>query len=322
VRESKKFALTVALIFFLSAALAFWFAWRTLPHGRGIVLNQPIRLEEGFSISQPFTVGAPGKYWATIRCRKTAPVHTIERALTKRLRMEYSIAEGSDQIVSGVDPPNDRMGYGQDSISRLFASFEAIPGRSYSVTVHITANVPKLAATNPTLTVEIDPRLLEPNPVPFFLSGLLALVGLHFLTAWRLVARRESANARKLSDLTYAPRRARTGLTESSVSCQFCFNDNDKHRSLHTTSPDASICHVCATLCVEVIREYFGSYPAPTDATPRETTRRMDRSLLCTFCGIPLCESKMCVAGARVYICYSCIVASVEAFAARGVICD
>jgi hypothetical protein len=151
----------IGIILLGGAAVAWHRSQHLIPQYRLIVLDQPIRLEDGFSISHPFTVDVAAKYWVEVECRKTVPFDTLNQTLSKKLVAEYAITSGTERIAFGGTPKAPGMGYTNDHISCYLGTFDATPGVPYNLELHITADLPELASTGPAVKVSVDPLVFK-----------------------------------------------------------------------------------------------------------------------------------------------------------------
>ncbi len=195
-RTKSKITGIVAVLLFIGAGVAWQRSQHFLRMYRWVVLEQSIRLEDGFSTSHPFTVDVAAKYWVEIECRKTVPFDTLDQTLTKKLAAEYAITSGTERIASGDTAEELGMGYTNDYISRHVATFDATPGVPYNLALRITAGLPELASTRPSVKVSVEPIVFKNAFVSAslltYLALGLALVGLLCIVpvAWTLLFRR------------------------------------------------------------------------------------------------------------------------------------
>jgi hypothetical protein len=174
-RTTNKIISIIAVILFVGAGLAWQRSQHIIHQYRWIVLEKPIRLEDGFSTWRPFTVDVAAKYWVEIECRKRVSIDTIDQILSKKLAAEYAVTSGKDRITSGDTSKELSMGYTDDYISRCIATFDATPGIPYNLALRIMAGVPELASTRPTVKVSVEPIVFKNAFVSASLSTYLAL---------------------------------------------------------------------------------------------------------------------------------------------------
>lgn len=193
----------IAVIMFIGAGVAWQRSRHFLHQFRWIVLEQPIRLEDGFSIEHPFTVDVAANYWVKVECHKTVPLDTLDKTLSNKLEAEYAVTSGTDRIAIGDTSKKLGMSYTNDCISRYVATFDATPGIPYNLTLRITTGLPELAATRPTVKVSVDSLVFKSAFVSAsllaYLALGLALVGMLCIipVAWNLLFRRTNDNTRK-----------------------------------------------------------------------------------------------------------------------------
>lgn len=174
-RTTDKTLSIIAVILFVGAGAAWQRSQHLLPRHREIVLEQPIRLEDGFSITHPFTVDVAARYWVEVECQKTVPFDTLEQTLSTKLAAEYAVTSGTHSIASGDTSEELGMGYTTDYISRHVATFDATPGIPYNLAFRITAGPPELASTRPTVKVSVEPFIFKSAFVSASLLAYLAL---------------------------------------------------------------------------------------------------------------------------------------------------
>src|SRR5947209_4180212 len=149
-RSTNKTNCIVAVILLIGAAVAWQRSQHFMHLYRWVVLEQPIRFEDGFSTSHQFTVDVAGKYWVEVECQKTVPFHTLDDALNKRLAMECAVSSGTERIAFGDTSKDLGMSGMADSISRRITSFDAVPSVPYNLASRTTVALPEIASTHPT----------------------------------------------------------------------------------------------------------------------------------------------------------------------------
>ncbi len=206
-RTTDKTISIIAVILFVGAGVAWQRSQHFLHLYRWIVLEQPIRLEDGFSIAHPFTVDVAAKYRVDVECHKTVPFDTLDQTLSKKLAAEYAVTSGTDRVAIGDTSEELGMSYSAEDISRHVATFDATPGIPYNLALRITAGLPELASTRPTAKVSVDPivfknAFMSASLLAYLALGL-ALVGLVCIVpvAWNLLFRRTNDNTRNAQPL-------------------------------------------------------------------------------------------------------------------------
>lgn len=165
----------VAVLLFIAAGIA-WQSSLIIQRQRSIVLDQPIRLEEGYSTSHPFTVDVAAKYQIDITCRrKPVPFGTLDQALNKKLMAEYLVSKGTERIAFGDTTKWSSSGYANEYISRTIGIFDASPGLVYTLTLRIKTGLPELASTQPSVRISLEDRRFEEA---FLGAALLAYLAL------------------------------------------------------------------------------------------------------------------------------------------------
>ena len=129
---------------------------------RQIILEFPLRFEQGFFIDHEFTVDIPANYQIGIRYDevfRSTPANPLPKdeftAESKVALGDSLIANGSTTTFPGWTGPwvTDR-----EHVTRYLSSFHAEPGKKYSVSLRITRLLPSLVGRNPKLLVSIEPR--------------------------------------------------------------------------------------------------------------------------------------------------------------------
>ncbi len=199
-KTTKKMIAGVAVLLFVGAGVAWHRSQQIIRQYRWIALEQPIQLEEGFSSSHAFTVDVPARYWVQVECRKTVPFETLDQTLRKKLAAEFVVTSGAEPITFGDTSRELGMLYTAQSISRHIGTFEAAPGIQYNLGLRITAGLPEIASTQPTVKVSVEPiafkkafmsaSLAAYIALGFALFGLLCIV----LLAWAFLFQRADNN--------------------------------------------------------------------------------------------------------------------------------
>ena len=191
-----------AITLLIGAGLAWQWSEHILHRYRWVVLEQPIRLEDGFSMSYAFTVDVAAKYSIEVACRKTVPIDILRETLAKRLGAQFAVIAGTNQIAAGDTTRVLGMRFAAEDVSREIATFDAVPGTPYNLTLRITADLPELSSTRPPVKVSVERVVFKGFFVSASLFAYLAL-GLAFAALvylgqviWSLLFRRSNENHR------------------------------------------------------------------------------------------------------------------------------
>jgi hypothetical protein len=168
----------------LAAVLLIAAAWtqHRAQTDRWIILSVPVALQTGATISQTFTVDRATSYYLEIECERTPEVaeagNDLDDALRDGLEADASITSDKRPI-EGVDCSDpDHTAWGRGFYSRILCTFNARPGKTYNLALHIirygqglSSRDHKLAGTwdeNLTIPAEAHPRLkIEVDPLDY-----------------------------------------------------------------------------------------------------------------------------------------------------------
>jgi hypothetical protein len=195
---TKGFAI-VGVLFLMAGA---WTLYRAQTD-RWIILKVPVALQTGATISQTFTVDRRTSYDLEIECERTHEAaeagNDLDDALRDGLEADASIMVNGRPIenVNCSDPEHMRGGGG--FFSRVLCTFDARPGKTYNLALHIirygqgsSSRDHKSASTwdenltipeeaHPMLKVEVDPHDYESvagSVLLLFITGFVCLVPL------------------------------------------------------------------------------------------------------------------------------------------------
>jgi hypothetical protein len=160
-----------------------------------VILRVPVALQTGASITETFTVHRAGSYDLEIECETTPESieagNDLDDALADGLDVDARMTSEGQPIQFHSDPEHFRGGAG--FYSRVLGTFEAVPRKSYNLTLHvirygqgISARDHKLAGTwdenllipeeaHPKLKIEIDPLIHETDGPTILLAGIVGL---------------------------------------------------------------------------------------------------------------------------------------------------
>jgi hypothetical protein len=163
---------------------------------RSVVLDVPIALHTGATISHTFTVDRATSYYLEIACERTHEAaeagNDLDDTLRDGLEADARITS-NEHSIGGVDCSDpDHTIAGAGFYSRVLCTFDARPGKTYNLALHIirygqglSSRDHKLAGTwdeNLTIPAEAHPRLkIEVDPHDYQTQGawnLLFLIGL------------------------------------------------------------------------------------------------------------------------------------------------
>jgi hypothetical protein len=182
VSTSTKVFTAVAL--FLLVAVAF------MSSRRSVVLDVPLVLQTGVTISHTFTVDHATSYYLEVACERTHEAAEASNDLDDALRdgLEADVRITSDEgPIEGVDcsdPKHTIAGAG--FYSRVLCRFDARPGKTYNLALHIvrygqglSSRDHKLtipAEARPRLKIEVDPHDYETQAVWMSLLFLISFI--------------------------------------------------------------------------------------------------------------------------------------------------
>ena len=168
---------------------------------RWVVLKVPVALQTGATISQTFTVDRNTSYDLEIECERTPEAteagNDLDDALTDGLEADASIM-ANGRPVEGVDCFDTlHMSGGRGFLSRILCTFDAAPGKTYNLALHIIRYGPGLssrdhkpagtwdenliipAEAHPMLKIEINSRDYEEvstSILLLFIAGFICLI--------------------------------------------------------------------------------------------------------------------------------------------------
>jgi hypothetical protein len=170
---------------------------------RWIILEVPVALQTGATISQSFTVDRATSYYLEIECERTPEAAEAGNDLDDALRdgLEANASITSDgRPIEGVDCSDpDSTTVRRGFYSRILCTFAARPGKTYNLALHIirygqglSSRDHKLAGTwdenltipeeaHPRLKIEVDPhdnKTVSGSVLLLFLIGFICLVPL------------------------------------------------------------------------------------------------------------------------------------------------
>jgi hypothetical protein len=180
VTRAATFGFTIVGAIFLIAGA--WTRYRARTD-RWVVLKVPVALQTGATISQTFTVDRRTSYYLEIECERTPEAaeqgNDLDDALNDGLEADATITSNGRPI-EGVDCSDpDHTTWGRGFYSRILCTFDARPGKTYNLALHIvrygqglSSRDHKLAGTwdenliipaeaHPTLKIEVDPHNYE-----------------------------------------------------------------------------------------------------------------------------------------------------------------
>lgn len=171
-------------------------------HCRSIIVSVPVALQTGATISQTFTVDRATSYYLEIECERTPEAaeagNDLDDALEDGLEADANITSNGRSI-EGVNCSPGHYIVGRGFYSRVLCTFDATPGKTYNLALHIlrygqglSSRDHKLAGTwdenltipeeaHPKLKIEIDPHDSETVGawiLLLFLIGFICLIPL------------------------------------------------------------------------------------------------------------------------------------------------
>jgi hypothetical protein len=156
----KWLGVSIIILTLLYVACLGWLYAHHLLFYRRLVLELPIRFEEGFSFKRQFTVDMPGTYWVAIEYdeifRSTPEVQLPHDEFTTDFEItskDKLIAKGSTATHPDWSGPWANTG---NRLIRYLGSFDAQPREVYQLSLRITAALPRLLPKRAKAIVEID----------------------------------------------------------------------------------------------------------------------------------------------------------------------
>jgi len=182
-RIQRLFFILLLLGTLLYGACLVWLYSKHLLFSRRNVLKVPVRFEKGFSLQKRFSVDAPGKYWLGLRYDDVFRSNPETPLPRDEFEAEFEIISRSKLISGGnIDKIPGWKGpwaVTHDEVTRYLDAFDAEPGRTYGLSLHIDGATPRLHSKRANAIIEIDWRLDEFYPLRNF---LLLTVGLSLAT--------------------------------------------------------------------------------------------------------------------------------------------
>ena len=168
---------------------------------RWTILSVPVALQTGATISQTFTVDRATSYYLEIACERTHDAaeagNDLDDALEDGLEADANIT--TDGHIERVNCSPGHYLVGAGFYSRVLCTFDARPGKTYNLALHInrygqglSSRDHKLAGTwdenltipaeaHPRLKIEVDPhdyKTVGSSILLFFLIGFICLIPL------------------------------------------------------------------------------------------------------------------------------------------------
>ena len=165
----------VSLAFLLVGYI--WCIWYlNLSSPRGVadlhknVLEIPIEVKEGFSVSNAFKLDSEITYWLRIECEKALPPKSMAEALANEFVGEFEITKNGVTIAKGHGYTS---AFGGDyGVVRLADIIEGQTGAEYCLKFHVIRPSPTLATANPKLTISPNLASLKNMKIAVGLSKL------------------------------------------------------------------------------------------------------------------------------------------------------
>jgi len=179
-----------------------------------VVFRIPVSLQTGADITETFTVHRAANYDLELECETTPQSieagNDLDDALEDGLDVDARITSDGQPIKFHSDPErfSGRAGF----YSRVFGTFDAVPRKTYNLTLHIIRYGPGISArdhkpagtwdenliipeeAHPKLKIEIDPLIYETDGATILLAGIVGLGCLISpLTFWIRQMRKRSA---------------------------------------------------------------------------------------------------------------------------------
>jgi hypothetical protein len=204
-KMKKLLGASVILLTLLYVACVGWLHAHHLLFYRRIALEEPVRLEQGFSLRRQFTVDVRTLHWVAIQYdevfRSTAEFPTPRDEFTA----EFEVASNDKLIAKGgTASAGDWSGGGpapwrisRDHVIRYLDSFQAEPGKLYQVSLRVTSAQSRLVSKKSYALIEVDGLFDTRYPVrTALLSAIGVVIGIAiFVCAWSMLRARRRANA-------------------------------------------------------------------------------------------------------------------------------
>jgi hypothetical protein len=182
VSTSTKIFAIAAVVLLITAA------WRQhrIETGRAVIFTEPVSLHTGDTFARTFTVDRAASYYLEIECERTPESiegsNDLDDALRDGLDVDVRVTASGVPVKVNVSEPEHSM-WGQGFYSRVLATFNAKPVKTYNLALHIdrygqglSARDHKLAGTwdenliipedaHPKLKMEIDPHHHETDGI-------------------------------------------------------------------------------------------------------------------------------------------------------------
>ncbi len=160
----KWLGVSIIILTLLYVACLAWLYAHHLLFYRRLVLEVPIRFEEGFSLKRQFTVDTPGTYWVAIEYDEILRISLEDPLPPDQFKAEFEVTS-RDQLIAkgGTASAPDWSGGGpapfsinKDHLTRYLDSFNAEPGKPYQVSLRITNARPTLVSKKPYAMIQVD----------------------------------------------------------------------------------------------------------------------------------------------------------------------
>jgi len=212
---SRPLALRIfGLAAFILLSTAAWILYRAQTD-RWVVFETPVTLQTDATISHDFSVDRWTNYQLLVDCERTPDnEEDVEDALKDGLEARATIKANAEVVAANCSDP-EHMRSSQGHLARVLCSFNARPGRTYSLALHvirygqgISSRDHKLAGTwdenlvipddaHSTLKIVVNPIDYESVGFSIFLlfgSGIICLVGFLLCASTRLFRRGRGAS--------------------------------------------------------------------------------------------------------------------------------
>ena len=159
---------------------------------RWTVLEHPVKIEDGYSFSQAFTVDRTTTYELAIRGQASRSFTTQETILNQ-IAAQVVVHDGQQIIVDRDTHPLFVGGYGPDRKTCLLADFTAKTSHRYELNMRFTRSLPELASTHPVAVLAVNWKQMNDAAVGTLISMMVVLVilliGLFILLAAQITAK-------------------------------------------------------------------------------------------------------------------------------------
>jgi len=195
----------IAVLLFIAAGFGWHIGW-VQEHLRKPVLEKPIRFEDGFSLTDSFSVPYTHWYWVEVVCPKTnlsdGPLlKEVGGYLLRQLPIQFTVTCNGMPVTGGDSTNNHPRAYRGSMFfeSCLMTGFNFEPGKRYDFSFHTTGANPVLDATKPSVRInafgsdsDISEWIFSDTTPALFLVGIGLLFAIR--PCWILICKRRQTS--------------------------------------------------------------------------------------------------------------------------------